>query len=140
MIQKTFFIEKKMFCLIADQVGLHPKCQPKVVTYTYVLLGCLLNALVEELIIRVTTVEDVPATTAVHLVTVFSIVIDRAPQVFQVTAHYIWRGETVRYDSLHGVVFLEKLIVTQLVEKFVAFYRTPRFIIVFTRACHWSLS
>ncbi|XP_021924809.1 centromere/kinetochore protein zw10 homolog isoform X2 [Zootermopsis nevadensis] len=46
-------------------------------------VGCLLNALVEELIIRVTTVEDVPATTAVHLVTVFSIVIDRAPQVFQ---------------------------------------------------------
>ncbi|XP_069704525.1 centromere/kinetochore protein zw10 homolog [Periplaneta americana] len=46
-------------------------------------LGCLLNALVEELIIRVTTVEDVPAATAIHLVTVFGVVIDRAPQVFQ---------------------------------------------------------
>jgi hypothetical protein len=42
--------------------------------------------LVEELIIRVTTVEDIPATTAVHLVTVFGVVIDRAPQVFQVKA------------------------------------------------------
>ncbi|PNF35888.1 hypothetical protein B7P43_G08563 [Cryptotermes secundus] len=46
-------------------------------------VGCLLNALVEELIIRVTTVEDVPATTAVHLVTVFSVVINRAPHLFQ---------------------------------------------------------
>jgi hypothetical protein len=49
------------------------------------LLGCLLNALVEELIIRVTTVEDMPAAIAIHLVTVFSVVISRAPQVFQVT-------------------------------------------------------
>ncbi|PSN39911.1 hypothetical protein C0J52_07953 [Blattella germanica] len=46
-------------------------------------IGCLLNALVEELIIRVTTVEDIPAATAVHLVTVFGIVSDRAPKVFE---------------------------------------------------------
>jgi centromere/kinetochore protein ZW10 len=46
-------------------------------------LGCLLNVLVEELITRVTTVEDIPATTAVHLVTVFGVVTDRAPRVFQ---------------------------------------------------------
>jgi hypothetical protein len=39
---------------------------------------------------RVTTVEDVPATTAVHLVTVFSVVINRAPHLFQVT-YYMWR-------------------------------------------------
>ena len=53
-----------------------------------IFLGCLLNSLVEELIIRVTTVEDIPAATAVHLVTVFSIVIDRAPQVFQVMTFF----------------------------------------------------
>ena len=47
--------------------------------------GCLLNTFVEELIIRVTTVEDIPDATAAHLVTVFGIVIDRAPQVFQVS-------------------------------------------------------
>jgi len=35
---------------------------------------------------------------------------------------------------------LEKLIVTQLVEKFSAFYEARKFITVFTRSCHWSLS
>jgi hypothetical protein len=59
----------------------------------YTLSGCLLNALVEELIIRVTTVEDIPATTAVHLVTVFGVVIDRAPRVFEVKKKaYLWGG------------------------------------------------
>jgi hypothetical protein len=37
-------------------------------------------------------------------------------------------------------VLLEKLVVTQLVNKFSTFYGTRRFIIVFTRARHWSLS
>jgi hypothetical protein len=36
-------------------------------------------------------------------------------------------------------VLLEKLIVTQLVKKFPAFYGTRRFITVFKRAHHWSL-
>jgi len=36
-------------------------------------------------------------------------------------------------------VLLEKLIVTQLVKKFV-FYATRRFIIVFTRAHHWAVT
>jgi len=36
-------------------------------------------------------------------------------------------------------VLLEKLIVTQIVKNFPAFYGTQRFITVFTRACHWSL-
>jgi hypothetical protein len=35
-------------------------------------------------------------------------------------------------------VLLEKLTVTQLVKKFPAFYGTPKFIAMFTRACHWS--
>jgi hypothetical protein len=36
--------------------------------------------------------------------------------------------------------FLEKLIVTQLIKKFLTFYGTRRFINVFTTACHWFLS
>jgi hypothetical protein len=36
-------------------------------------------------------------------------------------------------------VILKKLIVTQLANKFHAFYGTRRFIIVFTKARHWSL-
>jgi len=35
---------------------------------------------------------------------------------------------------------LERLIVTHLVKKFPTFYRIQRFVIVFTRACYWSLS
>jgi len=35
---------------------------------------------------------------------------------------------------------LEKLIVTQLVMKFPVFYGTQKFITMFTRAHHWSLS
>jgi len=35
---------------------------------------------------------------------------------------------------------LEKLIVTQLVKRFPAFYGTRRFITVFARARHWPLS
>jgi hypothetical protein len=37
-------------------------------------------------------------------------------------------------------VLLEKIIVSQLVKKFPAFFGTQRFITMFTRACHWSLS
>jgi len=36
-------------------------------------------------------------------------------------------------------VFLEKLTVTQLLKKFLAFSRIWRFITMFTKACHWSL-
>jgi len=38
-----------------------------------------------------------------------------------------------KYNQSHASVLLEKLIVTQLVAKFPAFYETQRFIIVFTR-------
>jgi len=37
-------------------------------------------------------------------------------------------------------VLLEKLIITQIAEKFHTFYGTQGFINVFTKACHWSLS
>jgi len=37
-------------------------------------------------------------------------------------------------------ILLDKLIVTQLVKKFRAFYGTGMFIILFTRAHHWPLS
>jgi hypothetical protein len=38
------------------------------------------------------------------------------------------------------IVLLEKLVVTQLVNKLTVFYETRRFITVFTKAHHWSLS
>jgi hypothetical protein len=37
-------------------------------------------------------------------------------------------------------ILLEKLTVTQLVDNMPAFYGSRRFITVFARACHWSLS
>jgi len=37
-------------------------------------------------------------------------------------------------------VLLEKLMVTQLVQKFPTFWGTQRFITMFTRTYHWSLS
>jgi hypothetical protein len=50
--------------------------------------------------------------------------------------------EEVRTKDLSTVsrVLPQKLIVTQLVKKFPAFYGTRRFITVFTRTRHWSLS
>jgi hypothetical protein len=94
---RLFYIYKKERYEVLSyksQVDLNQKYQSKDVRSDMylILLGCLLNALVEELIIRVTTVEDVPATTAVHLVTVFNVVIYRARHLFQVTAYYMWRG------------------------------------------------
>jgi hypothetical protein len=37
-------------------------------------------------------------------------------------------------------VLLEKLIVSQLVKKFLAFYGSRKFITVFARARHWAVS
>jgi hypothetical protein len=48
---------------------------------------------------------------------------------------YSWHSSLTPWNR----VVLEKLIVTQLVKEFNAFYETRRFITVFTRACHWSL-
>jgi hypothetical protein len=39
----------------------------------------------------------------------------------------------------YSKVLLEKLIASQLVNKYPEFYETQRFISVFTKACHWSL-
>lgn len=44
----------------------------------------LANAFVEELIIRVSSVEDIPAKTAVKLTTLFKMVMDRIPKLFEV--------------------------------------------------------
>jgi hypothetical protein len=38
------------------------------------------------------------------------------------------------------LALLEKLPVVQLLKNFLAFYGTRKFITVFTRALHWSLS
>jgi hypothetical protein len=45
-----------------------------------------------------------------------------------------------KLPNLWSRVILEKLIITQLVKKLLAFYGTRRFITVFKRARHWSLS
>jgi prolipoprotein diacylglyceryltransferase len=37
------------------------------------------------------------------------------------------------------MVLLEKLIVAQVVKRFLSFYGTRRFIIEFTKASHWNL-
>jgi hypothetical protein len=48
--------------------------------------------------------------------------------------------DEVSYVTSWSKVLLEKLIVTQLVKKFSAFCKTRRFINVFTKSRHWSLS
>jgi len=61
---------------------------------------------------------------------------------------YLYLELTSRFSNMNVTnrsttriqVLLEKLTVTQLVKKFSAFYGTRRFITVFTRARHWSLS
>jgi len=49
-------------------------------------------------------------------------------------------GTTTNKRSPWSRVFLEKLIVTQLVKKCSSFHGTWRFITIFTRARSWSLS
>nr|CAD7596756.1 unnamed protein product [Timema genevievae] len=46
-------------------------------------LGCLVNTMVQELVLRTLSLEDIPADTAVQLVAAFAVVIARAPQVFE---------------------------------------------------------
>jgi hypothetical protein len=60
---------------------------------------------------------------------------------FQLILSYIRRNTTSAASTTPwSIVLLETLIVTQLVKKFSAFYGTRKFITVFTRARHWSLS
>jgi hypothetical protein len=97
LVDLFYIKEQYKYFFVKGQVDLPTK---QFVTCNYTLSGCLLNVLVEELIIRVTTVEDIPATTAVHLVTVFGVVIDRAPRVFQVKAQYLRQGQTLDYRKM----------------------------------------
>ncbi|XP_034246054.1 centromere/kinetochore protein zw10 homolog [Thrips palmi] len=46
-------------------------------------IGVLANTFVEELILRVVSVEDIPANTAVHLTSLFKKVSDRIPKLFE---------------------------------------------------------
>lgn len=45
-------------------------------------VGCIMNSMIEDLIIRVLSVEDIPADVATELVTLFNLIIKRAPQIF----------------------------------------------------------
>lgn len=47
--------------------------------------GLLCNAFVEEIIVKVIAAEDIPADTATQLVVVFSLIQQKAPQVFPVS-------------------------------------------------------
>lgn len=46
-----------------------------------------MNSMIEDLIIRVLSVEDIPADVATELVTLFNLIIKRAPQIFPVSLH-----------------------------------------------------
>lgn len=46
-----------------------------------------MNSMVEDLIIRVISVEDIPADVATELVTLFNMIVKRAPQIFPVSLH-----------------------------------------------------
>ncbi|CAL7934411.1 unnamed protein product [Xylocopa violacea] len=45
-------------------------------------IGCIMNSMIEDLIIRVISVEDIPADVATELVTLFNMIVKRAPQIF----------------------------------------------------------
>jgi len=49
-------------------------------------------------------------------------------------------GLVTNEPTPYSRILFEKLIVTQLVKKFPTFYETRKFIILFTRARHWSVS
>nr|CAD7395118.1 unnamed protein product [Timema cristinae] len=53
-------------------------------------LGCLVNTMVQELVLRTMSLEDIPADTAVQLVAAFAVVIARAPQVLKVPWNRSW--------------------------------------------------
>ncbi|CAK9795229.1 Centromere/kinetochore protein zw10 homolog [Anthophora quadrimaculata] len=45
-------------------------------------VGCIMNSMVEDLVIRVISVEDIPADVATELVTLFNMIVKRTPQIF----------------------------------------------------------
>jgi hypothetical protein len=57
---------------------------------------------------------------------------------------FLWFEDELHTGELSSLTpwneILEKLIATQLVKEFSAFYGTRSFITVFTRASYWSLS
>ena len=53
-----------------------------------------MNSMVEDLIIKVISVEDIPADVATELVTLFNMIVKRAPQIFPVSLY------KKKYDSI----------------------------------------
>ena len=47
-------------------------------------LGCIVNDMVDDLCMKVISVEDIPADVASELVTLFNMVVKRIPQIFPV--------------------------------------------------------
>lgn len=46
--------------------------------------GCLLDSMIDDLVIKVISVEDIPAKVASELVNLYNIVVNRAPSIFPV--------------------------------------------------------
>ena len=47
--------------------------------------GCITNSMIDDLVTKVITVEDIPANVATELVTLFNMVVKRTPQIFPVS-------------------------------------------------------
>jgi hypothetical protein len=69
-----------------------------------------------------------------HFLILFLLSTHKAPKLISRTKQ-IFNAELTPWSKV-----LEKLIVTQLTKKFLAFYGTRNFVTVFTTARHWSLS
>lgn len=67
-------------------------------------IGVLANAFVEELTVRVVSVEDIPANTAVQLSTLFKMVLDRIPELFE-------SGSKVELYVKHWLQFQELITI-----------------------------
>nr|CAD7428832.1 unnamed protein product [Timema monikensis] len=84
-------------------------------------LGCLVNTMVQELVLRTMSLEDIPADTAVQLVAAFAVVIARAPQVLKVP----WNRRCI----VQLVLFWSSILTTVLLQD-------PNE--VYQRVHHWS--
>ncbi|KAF3420746.1 hypothetical protein E2986_03244 [Frieseomelitta varia] len=60
----------------------HMKYQKDIIIGILSHSGCIMNSMVEDLIIKVISVEDIPADVATELVTLFNMIVKRAPQIF----------------------------------------------------------
>lgn len=68
------------------------------------LTGLLCNAFVEEIISKVIAAEDIPADTATQLVVVFTLIQQKAPQVFPVSLTVYQLGISIVWCGSHQCI------------------------------------